>query len=51
MPASFPETFLALANEKHYSNGEELLKMIENIIIPHFNEQRKNISLYSQYPG
>ena len=47
---SFPDGFLVSANLKNYSNEEESLKMMEHIIIPYVENQRKILKLDAQYP-
>ena len=38
---TFPEKFNANVNEKHYSNTEEVIKHLQEIVIPYINEERK----------
>ena len=37
---TFPEKFNTSANEKHYSNTEEVIKHLQEIVIPYVNEER-----------
>ena len=39
----FPSSFSFSANEKHFSNTNELLKLINEVIFPYVEEQRKNL--------
>ena len=48
---SFPDGFLVSANPKHYSNEEELLKMMEHIIIPYVQKQCNTLKLDAEYPA
>jgi len=41
----FPDSFHVTANPKHYSNEEESLKMMEHIIIPYVQKERKLLNL------
>ena len=36
----FPESFLLSVNPKHFSNTEESIKVIEEIVLPHADKQR-----------
>ena len=43
---NFPKSFSSLsANPKHFSNTEESLKLLAEIIIPYVNSERENIGL------
>ena len=37
----FPKSFLLSANPKHYSNEQELIKVLEEIIIPYVMKERE----------
>ena len=37
----FPVKFSANVNKKHYSNTEEVIKHLQEIVIPYINEERK----------
>ena len=50
-PVKFPETFSLSANPKHYSNEAEALKHLEEILIPYFEAERKNLGLPENYPA
>ena len=47
----FPDGFLISANPKHYSNEEDLLKMMKHIIIPYVEKQRNTLKLDAEYPA
>ena len=38
---TFPAKFSTSVNEKHYSNTEEVIKHLQEIVIPCVNEERK----------
>ena len=38
---TFPAKFSTSVNEKHYSNTEEVIKHLQEIVIPYANEERK----------
>ena len=42
-PFKFPDEFSLSCNPKHYSNTEESLKLIDEILLPYINSQRKII--------
>ena len=39
---TFPLKFSTSVDEKHYSNTEEVIKHLQEIVIPYLNEERKN---------
>ena len=41
----FPESFSLSCNPKHFSNTQESVKLIEEIIIPYLKEERQNLNL------
>ena len=45
----FPDTFSLSANPKHFSNTEESLKLIEEIIIPYIESERKQLGAPNQH--
>ena len=45
---SFPDSFCLCVNEKHYSNEAESLKLIDEIIIPHIQKERKKLDQENQ---
>ena len=45
----FPDTFSLSANPKHFSNTEESLKLIEEIIIPYIESERKKLGAPNQH--
>ena len=47
----FPETFSLSANPKHYSNTEESVKLIEEIIIPYIKKERDTLNLSQTHPS
>ena len=47
----FPEGFSLSANPKHYSNSEESMKVIEEIVIPHSVKTRKKLNLPTDFPA
>ena len=47
----FPETFSLSANPKHYSNTEESVKLIEEIIIPYIEKERDTLNLSQTHPS
>ena len=38
---TFPAKFNTIVNEKHYSNTEEVIKHLQEIVIPYLNGKRK----------
>ena len=44
----FPDTFSLSANPKHFSNTEKSLKLIEEIIIPYIESERKKLGAPNQ---
>jgi hypothetical protein len=48
---AFPPEFLLSANEKHYSNEKESLNMLEKIIIPFVEKERRSLDLHICYPA
>ena len=48
---AFPPEFLLSANEKHYSNEKESLKMLKKIIIPFVEKERRSLDLDSCHPA
>ena len=47
--AKFPDTFSLSANPKHFSCTEESLKLIEEIIIPYIESERKKLGAPNQH--
>ena len=47
---AFPPEFVLSANEKHYSNEKEYLNMLEKIIIPFVEKERRSLDLDSCHP-
>ena len=45
---SFPRSFCICANEKHYSNEAESLKLIDEVIVPYVQNERKKLAQLSQ---
>ena len=45
---AFPELFCLSFNENHNTNETKSLKLIEEIIIPYFENERKRLSLLNQ---
>ena len=41
--------FLQSVNKKHYSNTEEVIKHLQEIVIPYVNEERKKVGNADQY--
>ena len=39
----FPKGFLLSANPKHYSNEEETLKLLKEVIVPYIQNERKTL--------
>ena len=50
-PVMFPKGFLVTANEKYYSNEEESIKMIEQIIIPYIERQKEILNAAPNQPA
>ena len=46
---TFPAKFNTSVNEKHYSNTEEVIKHLKEIVVPYVNEERKKIGDADQY--
>ena len=46
---TFPAKFSTSVNEKHYSNTVEVIKHLQEIVIPYANEERKKIGDADQY--
>jgi len=45
----FPSSFSLSANPKHYSNEEESVKILEEIIIPYVKDNRKKLKLQKDH--
>ena len=45
---SFPESFSLSVNEKHFSNTDEVIKHLMEIVVPYVNQQRKELLLPDQ---
>ena len=41
----FPDSFLVSANPKHFSNTEESLKLLDQIVIPYVESERESLNL------
>ena len=41
----FPNSFSVSINEKHYSNEKEVIKHLDEVIIPYIKTERENLSL------
>ena len=48
---AFPPEFVLSANEKHYSNEKESLNMLEKIIVPFVEKERRSLDLDSCHPA
>ena len=46
---TFPSKFITSANEKHYNNTEEVIKHLQEIVIPYVNEEREKVGDADQY--
>ena len=47
----FPKSFSLSANEKHFSNTSESLKLLDEIIIPYFTAERERQQLEINHPA
>ena len=47
----FPRGYLLSANPKHYSNKEETLKHLKEVIVSHIQNERKTLRLDADYPA
>ena len=47
----FPDGFSLSANINHYSNSEESIKVIKEIVIPYVEKSRKNLNLATNFPA
>ena len=47
----FPDSFLLSANEKHFSNTREPLKLTEEIITPYVEKKRVMLNLGKDHPA
>ena len=47
----FPSSFSLSANPKHYSNTAESIKIINEILVPYFECQRKSLGLDENFPA
>ena len=47
----FPNGFSLSANINHYSNSEESIKVIKEIVIPYVEKSRKNLNLATNFPA
>ena len=47
-PVSFLESFSLSVNPKHFSNTNEVIKHIKEIVVPYVNQQRKELQLPDQ---
>ena len=45
---SFPESFSLSVNEKHFSNTDEVIKHLMEVVVPYVNQQRKELLLPDQ---
>ena len=45
---SFPQEFTLSVNEKHYSNEQESLKLLDDVIIPYIEKERGKLQLPTQ---
>ena len=41
LKTTFPAKFSTSVNETHYSNTEEVIKYLQEIVVPYVNEERK----------
>ena len=41
----FPDSFTLSVNEKHYSNEQESLKLLDEVIIPYVTSEREKLQL------
>ena len=41
LKTAFPAKFSTSVNEMHYSNTEEVIKYLQEIVVPYVNEERK----------
>ena len=46
----FPKEFSLSANEKHFSNTQESLKILREIVIPYLNQQQQEKKLFLNHP-
>ena len=44
----FPESFTVSSNEKHYSNKQESLKLLDDVIIPYVEMEKEKLELPTQ---
>ena len=47
----FPKEFSLRANPKHFSNEEQSLKLLQDIIIPYMRKERERLGLDISHPG
>ena len=47
----FPDSFSLSANEKHFSNTQESLKLLDEIIIPYIQKEREMLQLPHDQPA
>ena len=47
----FPRGYLLSANPKHYSNKEETIKHLKEVIVSHIQNERKTLRLDADYPA
>ena len=47
----FPESFSLSVNEKHFSNTQESLKLIDEIIVPYVEKEREKLELPKDQPA
>ena len=47
----FPDSFSLSFNEKHYSNTEETIKLIDEILTPYLDEERTKLGLEPDHKG
>ena len=47
----FPKEFSLSANPKHFSNEEQSLKLLQDIIIPYMRKERERLGLDISHPG
>ena len=46
--SDFPESVSLCVNPKHFSNTEESIKVVEEIVFPHFDKQRRKLDYPNQ---
>ena len=48
---NFPSSFSSSANSKHFSNTQESLKLLDEIIIPYVEKERETLNLDKNQPA